>query len=106
MKQLAKQERRHTRVNRQLNAIRSSNASAGRPELRSHEDLPPVVHHNLSKSSKNAINLAKFLSNGVDDPAVKVINFTITSVCPSTHRRLLELRLKTQKSPSFKSFGP
>ncbi|KIK81964.1 hypothetical protein PAXRUDRAFT_14969 [Paxillus rubicundulus Ve08.2h10] len=68
-KQLARQERRHTRVRRQLDAVHSS-ATSGL-EQKNHEELSPVVHHNLSSSSNNTINLAKFLSDRSDDPAVK-----------------------------------
>ncbi|KAF8835227.1 hypothetical protein BDN67DRAFT_1015721 [Paxillus ammoniavirescens] len=66
-KQLARQERRHTRVRRQLDRV---NTAVGLKQ-KSSENMPPVAHHNLSDSSTNAVNLAKFLSDRPDDPALK-----------------------------------
>jgi hypothetical protein len=66
-KQLAKQERRRTRIRRQQSSkstILAHNICTS--------DLPPEAHHFLSGDRSNAINLASYLSEHRDDPAIKV----------------------------------
>jgi hypothetical protein len=64
-KQLARQERRRTRIRRHqssttlLHDIHTS-------------DLPPETHHFLSGNKCNNINLAAYLGEHKDDPAIKV----------------------------------
>jgi hypothetical protein len=63
-KQLAKQERRNTHVRRQQQSIPTDS------EGDAHSNLE--VHHNLSDQRAATINLAEFLREHHDDPAVKV----------------------------------
>jgi hypothetical protein len=67
-KQLAKHERRHTHIRRQRQDL----------EMDSEEPVEtfPELHHHLSDSCVNVINLATFLRDHSSDPAVKV------RVCP------------------------
>ncbi|KAH7902872.1 hypothetical protein BJ138DRAFT_1200325, partial [Hygrophoropsis aurantiaca] len=62
--QLAKQERRHTRMRRQMGT-----------EIKGHVEsvpaLTPELHHNLSDAPSNVINLASFFNDHREDPAVK-----------------------------------
>ncbi|KIK33786.1 hypothetical protein CY34DRAFT_99004 [Suillus luteus UH-Slu-Lm8-n1] len=65
-KQLAKQERRHTRIRRQQSSestILALNIYTG--------DLPLKAHHSLSANQSNNINLASYLGEHRDDPAIK-----------------------------------
>jgi len=81
-KQLARQERRRTRIRRQqssttlLHDTRSS-------------DLPPEVHHFLSSNHCNKINLASYLGEHRDDPAVKVSRQTIGHFAANSTQRTL-----------------
>ncbi|KIO00573.1 hypothetical protein M404DRAFT_29500 [Pisolithus tinctorius Marx 270] len=64
-KQLAKQERRHTHIRHQLDAAGESSTKLEETAALS------KFHHHLSDSLSNAINLAAFLSQNSEDPAVK-----------------------------------
>ncbi|KIJ58626.1 hypothetical protein HYDPIDRAFT_33994 [Hydnomerulius pinastri MD-312] len=66
-RQLAKQERWHTRARRQLEARFDPDENLRNTDT----PLPPELHHKLSDSPCNAINLAEFLSNHLGDPSVK-----------------------------------
>jgi hypothetical protein len=63
-KQLAKQERRRTRVRRQ----QQSTALLQDKHI---SDLPIEAHHSMSNTS-NFLNLTRYLSEHEDDPAIKV----------------------------------
>ncbi|KAH7927896.1 hypothetical protein BV22DRAFT_1006163 [Leucogyrophana mollusca] len=60
-KQLAGQERRHTRMRRQRQSLTTPDFSP----------LPPELHHNLSDSPSTVINLAQFLREHQEDPSIK-----------------------------------
>jgi hypothetical protein len=60
-KQLARHERRQTRLRRQQH-LQTEEPAVSLPEL----------HHHLSDSWANSLNLAAFLSSNSSDPAVKV----------------------------------
>jgi hypothetical protein len=65
--QLVRQERRHARVVRQQSSestVLALNIYTG--------DLPLEAHHSLSANRSNYINLASYLSEHRDDPAIKV----------------------------------
>jgi len=64
-KQLAKQERRRTRVRRQQRSttlLQDMHTS----------DLPIEAHHFMSGNKSNVVNLARYLSDHEGDPAIKV----------------------------------
>jgi hypothetical protein len=64
-KQIAKQERRRTRIRRQQQ-------SATPPDNTCSSDLPLIAHHCLTSHPTNAINLAIYLREHEGDPAIKV----------------------------------
>jgi hypothetical protein len=64
-KQLAKQERRRTRVRRQRQ-------STGLLQDIPTSDLPIEAHHFMSSNTSNLMNLARYLSEHEGDPAIKV----------------------------------
>lgn len=71
MGQLARQERRYTRVRRQRDVYMDSNdQDEGDAALA--EDTPPHLHHRLTNSISNIFNLAEFLQSSPGDPAFHV----------------------------------
>ena len=60
-RQLAQHERRQTHLRRQQHLVMEESTQS-----------LPELHHHLSDSWANSMNLAEFLSNHSSDPAVKV----------------------------------
>lgn len=69
-KQLAKHERRHTRLRRQQQDL----------DIEEPIETLPELHHHLSDSWVNVINLATLLRDHSSDPAVKV---SVSLLCTS-----------------------
>jgi hypothetical protein len=73
--QLAKQERRHTRVRRQHDVyMGSDDQDKGDTDVPDNCSawIPPHLHHQLSDSLSNTFNLAEFLQSSPEDPAFHV----------------------------------
>lgn len=86
-KQLARHERRQTRLRRQ------QHLQTEEPAV-----LSPELHHHLSDSWANSVNLAAFLSNNAGDPALTV---SLNLYADHLIDNISGLHPQTQKPPTI-----